>query len=491
MTSDDIDLPQPRPRREPTARLPRYGEPLEVDVATLDEKGLGLGVHRLPDGRECAVRLRGALPGQRVRATAVTRRRQAVEARLDTVLVESPDAAAPRCAHFGPCGGCTFQHLAYGAQLAWKRERVAAALAALIAPERVEPVLGMASPWRYRNKLDFTFGARRWRVPGEADGADAAFALGFHVPGMWSKVLDVASCAIAFEGADEVLGTIRELARERGLTPWDTKAHSGLLRHVVLRRGIRTGQTMLVLVTSERAADLVEPLAAEVLARHPALTTVVQDVTARASSVAVGEVQHVLHGPGTIDEVLLGRTFTLSPHSFFQTNTLQAERLFEVAREEARLTGRERLLDLYCGAGTIGLCLADRARDVLGFESVGAAVADARANAARNGVRSATFVEGDVLATLEAHVRAGASARADVVVLDPPRAGLHPRLAPLVGALGAPRIVYVSCNPMSAARDVAALAAEGYAVDRVRPVDLFPHTPHVETVVSLSRGGGA
>jgi 23S rRNA (uracil1939-C5)-methyltransferase len=310
---------------------------------------------------------------------------------------------------------------------------------------------------------------------------------------MWSKVLDVERCAIGFEGADAVLGTVRRLARAADLAPWDTRLHTGLLRHVVLRHGVRTGETMLVLVTSERAAELVDPLAAAVLAAHPELTTIVQDVNARHATIAVGQEQFVLHGPGTIDEVLLGRRFTLSPHSFFQTNTLQAERLFELVREEARLAPDGVVYDLYCGAGTIGLCLAGHAGEahlagqVVGFESVGAAVADARANAARNGLAAATFVEGDVLESLGAFMAGGARPLPDVVVLDPPRAGQHPQVVPAVTALGAPRIVYVSCNPESAARDLAALTEGGYVVERVRPVDLFPHTPHIETVISLRR----
>lgn len=480
----------------PVARLPRYGDRCELLVERLDARGAGLGIIGAGTAAECQVRLAGGLPGARYAAFVVARRKRTVEATVLEVLSPSPVAAASRCPHFGPhggpCGGCTFQHLAYEAQLASKRLRVAEALAPVLgAGVGVEPVLGMAHPWHYRNKLDFTFGARRYRVDGEEEGRDTSFALGFHVPRFWSKVLDVERCAIAFEGADALLGTVRRAARAAGLPPWDARAHTGLLRHLVLRRGVRTGETMLVLVTSEHAPELVEPLARTVLAAHPELTTIVQDVNARPASVAVGQEQRVLHGPGTIDEVLLGRRFTLSPHSFFQTNTSQAERLFEVVREEARLAPGGVVYDLYCGAGTIGLCLADLAGTVVGFDSVPAAVADARANAARNGLTAATFVEGDVLDSLAAFGAGSARPRPDVVVLDPPRAGLHARVTPAVLDLGAPRIVYVSCNPDSAARDLAALTLGGYLVERVRPVDLFPHTPHIETVIALRRAGNA
>jgi len=470
-----------------TTRLPRYGDELVVRIERLDEKGNGRGTTGEGD-LVCGVRLRGGLPGSVVRVQALARRRRIVEAKLLEVLEAAPGAVAPRCPHFGPCGGCAAQHLAYPAQLEIKRARVAEALRELVASERVEAVLGMDDPWHYRNKLDFTFGARRWRTEDEATGLPADFALGLHVPGMWSKVLDVHTCSIAFEGADALLREVRRLALARGLTPWDTRAHTGLLRHLVLRRGVRTGQTMLVLVTSERAAEAIDPLVSELLAAFPWLTTVVQDISTSLAAVAVGQEQHVLHGPGTIDEVLLGRTFTISPHSFFQTNTLQAERLFEVVRDEAALPAGGAVLDLYCGAGTIGLCLADADTELLGFESVEAAVRDARANASANGIHRARFEAGDVLDSLARLDPAPWRSREGVLVLDPPRAGLHADVVPAVLAFAAPRIVYVSCNPDSAARDLAALLAPGeYTIERVRPVDLFPHTPHIETVISLRR----
>jgi len=481
----------PDPPRPVVDRLPRYGDALTVRIEALDDDGRGVGAVDCGTLGKAAVRVRGGLPGALLEVRALRRHRRAVEVETVAVLERGHGEVPPRCAHFGPCGGCALQHLDDAEQREHKRARVARALAPLLDLEpglAVEPVLGMEAPWHYRNKLDLTFGARRYRVKGEAPDTDDTFGLGLHVPGMWSKVLDIQACSIGFPGVDGLLGTVRRLVRAAGLPPWDARAHTGLLRHLVLRRGVRTGQTMLVLVTAARAAELIDPLVAALVAAHPELTTVVQDISTSAASVAIGQEQHVLHGPGTIEEVLCGRTFTLSPHSFFQTNTLMAERLFEVVREEAALAPGALVFDLYCGAGTIGLCLADRAREVVGFESVSAAVADARRNAARNGVTQATFVEGDVLVELAAWTARGA--RPDLVVLDPPRAGLHQKVVPSVLALAAPRIVYVSCNPESAGRDLAALTAGGYRVRRIRPVDLFPHTPHVETVITLDRASG-
>ena len=505
-----------------SGRKPRWGDRLEVLLDGLDVKGEGVG-----DGQGhatgCRVHVRGAVPGSRVLVDVVKRRRDRVDAKLIEVLEASPDLVAPRCPHSVPCGGCSFQNLAYPAQLRALHARLTETFAGagLLEHVIVEPVVGMEDPWHYRNKMDFTFGARRWRSPEEmlevksaaesaaesavgqetAEPLDDSFALGLHVPGMWSKVLDVNTCSIAFEGADRILCTVRRLARAAGLEPWSVTDHTGLLRHLVLRRGMRTDQIMLVLVTSERAEERIDPFLRDVLDAHPELTTIVQDVTDRLSAVALGDEQHVHHGPGVIHEEIGGLTFEISPHSFFQTNTVQAERLFEIVREQALggeiEQGPETVLyDLYCGAGTIGLFLRGAVGDVWGFETVPAAVADARKNAERNnasgsavdsttgGLGQIHFVEGDVLASLRDETT---RPRPDIVVLDPPRAGLHPKVHPAVLDLAPQRIVYVSCNPTSAARDVPQFLAQGYRVERVQPVDLFPHTPHVETVITLHR----
>ena len=269
-----------------------------------------------------------------------------------------------------------------------------------------------------------------------------------------------------------------------GLAPWDLRAHEGLLRHLVVRRGVRTDETMVDLVTSERAAEQIDPLVEALLQRHPEITTVVQNVTRRAATVAYGEEEHILHGPGTIDEVLCGKRFRISADSFFQTNTEQAERLFEIVGEEARVEPGQRLFDVFCGAGTIGLAIAPEGVELVGFESAPSSIRDARQNAARNGREDAVFHEGDVLETIRLE---SASRRPDVLVVDPPRAGLHPKVPAQLIELGADRMIFVSCNPTSGARDVAALCAGGYEVTAARPVDLFPHTPHVEVVFKLER----
>lgn len=467
---------------EPEGRKLRHGDEVVLAIDAFDARGHGLarsGAYRF--------RVQRAAVGATVRAKVLRRRRDEVEAVALSVVDAGPDAAQPECAHFHSCGGCAFQDLAYDAQVAGKRRLVDAALRArgLLAPDVVvEDVVPAPRAWRYRNKMEFTASNRRWIAPGEPEGVDASFALGMHAPGLYSKVVDVRGCPIQSEVADRVVAAVRELALERGTAPWDQKVHTGLLRHVVVRRAERTGEVLVNLVLSADDPAVVEPLAAELAARVPQITTVVLTVNSRPASTAIGESERTVLGPGTITEELCGLRFAISAGSFFQTNTAAAERMFAAVREEAALGPDGVAWDLYCGTGTIALVLARGARAVVGFELVASAVRDARANALRNGIDNARFVEGDVLAGLS---DVGGLPAPDVLVLDPPRAGLHPRVVPSLAGLPARRAVYVSCNPGAAANDVAAFAGAGWRLVRVRPFDQFPHTPHVETVLTLER----
>jgi 23S rRNA (uracil1939-C5)-methyltransferase len=463
-------------------RLPRRGDMIEVRVDAFDARGFGIG--RTDDLR---VRVKRAVPGDLVRARVLRRRGANVDAIVVEVMAPSARRAEPVCAHFGSCGGCSFQHLEYAAQLEGLHALVEQSFRehGLLRGVSVDAVVPADDPWRYRNKMEFTFGARRWIDPREPPNARADFALGLHAAEMHSKVIDVQSCAIQLPIADRILATARRLACERSLAPWDIRSHTGLLRHLVLRSARSTGELMVNLVTSSAAPELIDEFAAAIVSAHPEITTFVQNVTARKAAVAVGESERVLHGDGLIRERILGVTFAISANAFFQTNTAQAEKLFAIVREEARLAGGERVFDLYCGGGSIALVLASGALEVVGFEQSSAAVADARRNARANAIVNTRFVEGDVLAAIGAG--AAGLPRPDVCTIDPPRAGLHPRVLPLVVALAPQRIVYVSCNPAAAARDVEHFTRHGYEIASLRPIDLFPHTPHVECVIRLER----
>jgi 23S rRNA (uracil1939-C5)-methyltransferase len=393
---------------------------------------------------------------------------------MDSVVTPSPDRVEAPCPYFGQCGGCRLQHLAYPAQLAFKTKQVHDCLTRLggLPPFDLRPIVPAPEPYGYRNKMEFTVAG-----PGPV--------LGLHAAERYDLVLDIERCLLQSEPMNALLGEFRRQARSRGLTVWDPGSERGLLRFLTLREGRRTGQLMANIVASAPDVETLVPVAEGLRTRVPATTSVLLNVNDTKASVAVGREEHLLLGRDHITESLQGVTFQVSASSFFQTNTVQAERLFAIVAEACALNGRETVLDLYSGTGAISLLLARRAARVYGIEVSAAAVADAIGNARANGIDNCTFVAGEVRHVLPALTREGV--RAAVVVADPPRAGFHPKALAALVTLAPERIVYVSCNPATLARDVGDLARQGYRLQWVQPVDMFPQTPHIEAVARLSR----
>jgi 23S rRNA (uracil1939-C5)-methyltransferase len=482
---------QPAPPTEAAPR-PKPGAEIEVRIDDLDPSG-GVRGHA---GVERVWLARGR-PGALVVARVLRRRRTHVEAQVLSELEAGAGAVDPRCLHAADCGGCSFQHIGYARQLELLRDSTCEALEPLrtlgLEPrEWLTHVEGARDPWAYRNKMDFTFSNRRWVLAGEPAAADASFALGLHIAGRHQKVLDITRCEIQFDEGNAILVSARRLAREQGLAPWDLRDHSGVLRHLVLRKACATGQILVVLVTAPGAEREVETWARALVAAHAEITSLVHAVSSSKATVALGEVEHVLHGPGWIEERLAGIRFRVSPRSFFQVNTAQAERLVELVRAAAGPTAGRCVYDVCCGAGTLGLATATDARELWGFELESAAVDDARVNAAENRIEPARYVAGDVLKTLRADALAAlGAARPDVALVDPPRAGLHTDVVAALLALAPERLVYVSCNARAAARDLPLLVAGGYAITSGRALDMFPHTPHLECVWGLERRAAA
>ena len=447
----------------------RKGEELELRIDSLAYGGNGVGRH---DG--FVVFARGGLPGDTVRAR-ITKVKRGFAEGVVTQLVEPSGARvdAP-CRHFGTCGGCRFQHLAYEAQLAEKERQVRDALIRIgrFSDPPLEPILPAASEYHYRNKLEYSFTTSE-------EGLD----LGFHRAGRWDEVVGIEECLLTTEVGNAVRLAVRDWAREERLEAYDQETGSGYLRHLVVREGRNTGQMLVVLVTAP--GERFEPgYFVDVLRRFPEMRSVhwaINDTPAEQTNLPT----RLLWGEDAIEEEILGLTFRVRPSAFLQTNTEMAARLYELAREYAGLTGDENVYDLYCGTGTIGLAVAGAAGAVWGLEISEESVACAIENAELNGIENARFFAGNVGQTIE-ELREEAGSP-DVVVVDPPRAGLAGKALRRTGALGAPRIVYVSCNPTTLASDLQVLRDEyGYVLERCRPVDMFPHTPHVESVSALS-----
>jgi 23S rRNA (uracil1939-C5)-methyltransferase len=445
-----------------------------------------------------AVFVEGGLPGQEVLATVVKRKRAYAEARIEREITPSPRQVPPRCEHFGVCGGCALQHLDYEAQLEAKREQVRDALVRLggFSPEApaVEPALPSPDRFEYRNKMEFSFSPTRWLERHEMD-ADAPppdrFGLGLHVRRRFDRVVNVERCHLIGETASEIVRRVRDTTHASDLPPYSTRTHTGFWRFLVIREGTHTGRRMVHLITHETPPGSSRARAVEAVAaalEDPALgiTSLLHGVTTRKGSVAFCEEVRVLRGDPVITEELLGETFEIGPNTFFQTNTRGAEGLFGRALDRGGFTAQDTVWDLYCGVGALSLPLARRARRVVGMELVVESVAAARRNAERNGIVNVDFLVGDIRALL-ADPTLRRTLPPDAVVLDPPREGIHAEVAAALVDLAPERLVYVSCNPSTLARDLAILAGGGYRPGSVLPVDMFPHTAHIECVTALRR----
>lgn len=458
---------------------------IRVQIAGLGDHGEGVG--RLPDGM--AVFVPGAIPGDRVEVEVTERRKNFARGRVVRLLEPGSGRVQPLCPVVGECGGCQLQHVDYATQLAFKAQAVRDALQRIagLDPAVVADPLGCADPWGYRNKAQFPVG--------EATGDGRARL----VAGMYRRgshdIVEIDDCLIQHPTNNAILREAKRLAREYGWGPYDEREHTGVLRHILARTGVRTGQAMAVLVTATEALPRAEEFARELMAAVPQVVSVQQNVNSRRTNVILGERTRVIAGAEAIEDVIAGLRFRISARSFFQVNTEQTEVLYGEALRQAELHPEDTALDLYCGIGTISLLLARACRRVIGVEEVPEAIADARANAALNGIGNAEFHAGLVEALLPRLAAAGI--RPDVVLLDPPRKGVDAAALDAVALLAPRRIVYVSCNPATLARDLKHLAGRGYRTELVRPVDMFPHTSHVECVASLvvsesgcSRTGG-
>jgi 23S rRNA (uracil1939-C5)-methyltransferase len=448
----------------PTRSRPSRGDQLELTIDSLAFGGAG--VARLEG---YVVFVSDAVPGDRVRAVVGKSKRAYAEARAAEILEPSPDRIPAVADH----PGAPWQVLPYERQLEVKQEQVADALRRIGKLEgfELEPIVPAVEQWRYRNKLEYSFGA----------DDNGRLVCGFHAPGRWDQIIEVRDCLLASKAGNAARERIVGWCRAQGLAPYDRRSGEGLLRNLVVREGRRTGQLQARLITSPGQLDR-EGLAAAAQPLAGLLWTQLDSV----AETTTGGSTELLAGADRVVEEIGGLSLRISPEAFFQTNTEMAERLYGLAIESAQLGGFERVYDLYCGIGTIGLLIAPRVAELWGLEIVPEAIADAIANARRNEIDNARFFAGDVrLAMRELVAEAG---RPDVVVVDPPRAGLSAKIVRRIIEANPKRIVYVSCNPTTLAPNAAQLVEAGYELKRVQPVDMFPQTPHIECVAVLDRG---
>ncbi|MEE4311916.1 MAG: 23S rRNA (uracil(1939)-C(5))-methyltransferase RlmD [candidate division KSB1 bacterium] len=463
---------------------------------SLHIEGLAFGGKGFVKDNQFVIFVDRTIPGQTVLARVFKVKKNYAEARLLSVIEESQDYEMPVCAHFGTCGGCKHQNLRYERQIDYKRRQVTETLEHIGGFRGISVQETMPSPdiYYYRNKMEFSFSDQRWLTDEEvrsgADFSDRDFALGLHVPGRYDKVLDIEHCHLLSERSNAVLHIVKRWAVANALPPYTTATHTGYVRFLVLREGKNSDQFMVNLVTADDAKRNKNVLQLKEMLRDetPFVSTFVHNINRKKAQIAVGDEEFVLFGPGYIYERLGEFTFQISANSFFQTNSRQCENLYAKIIEWGDFKADDIVYDLYCGAGTIAIYMASLVNKVIGFELVPQAIADAEKNCHLNEVDNCVFVEGD----LRSNVADPAALKQkygtpDTVIIDPPRSGMHPDIPEKIIEMRPEKIIYVSCNPATLARDAKMLCQEAYSLERVLPVDMFPHTPHCEVITVMTK----
>jgi len=453
----------------------------DVTIIDIAEEGKGVG-----KADDFVLFVDKAVPGDVADIEVYRSKKNFGEGKITELKHLSEYRTAPFCEHFGTCGGCKWQHMTYEAQLKFKQKSVADALAriAKIDVNGILPIIASPADKYYRNKLEYTFSNKRWLNDGEnrTDEVLNMNALGFHIPGRFDKILDISHCWLQAEPSNNLRNSIRSFVLQHGYSFYDLKAHAGALRNLVVRTS-STGETMVIVVFAYADEDEVNKLMGFINGQFPEITSLLYIINQKKNDTIFDQEVKVYRGEEYIHEEMEGIRFRIGPKSFYQTNSIQALRLYQIARDFAEFKGDELVYDLYTGAGTIANFIAGHVREVVGIEYVPSAIEDAKINSAINNITNTKFYAGDMKDVLGADFVA-AHGTPDVIITDPPRAGMHPDVVDRLMEIEAKKIVYVSCNAATQARDLLVLK-EKYDTVKIQPVDMFPHTQHVENVVLL------
>ncbi|MDZ7714853.1 MAG: 23S rRNA (uracil(1939)-C(5))-methyltransferase RlmD [Balneolaceae bacterium] len=462
----------------------KKGQEVELHVESAAYKGKGVAK---VDG--LAVFVPNTAPGDTVKARIIKKKKNYREAKLLEVLKAGPNRIEPKCQHATVCGGCNWQHVSYEHQLEFKRDQVEDhmhRIGGLIQIE-VNPTLGCEDIFHYRNKMEYSIGHKKWLSREEIEKdefvSDRAFAAGLHAPGRFDKILNIQECYLQDPVSYKILDFVRTYCIEHDIPPFNPIDHEGFMRNVMIRNSYHTDDLMVNLVTYKDEEETLEKLAGAILEEFPAITTLVVNINDTKSPTAVGRYEKVLYGPGFIVDHIGPYHFNIHANAFFQTNTRQAEKLYEVARRFADIKPNEIVYDLYCGVGALSLFVSDPAQKVVGIELEDITIENAIKNAEENGVKNVHFVKGDMKEEFNETVITEYG-NPDCIITDPPRAGMHPDVVERLNELEVPKIVYVSCNSSTMARDLKELHKK-YEILEVQPVDMFPQTYHIETVANL------
>lgn len=469
---------------------------LELDITGYAFEGKGIAKVQKEEGgdKKYVIFADGSYPGDKVKVELRRVKKSYAEGKVVEVIKASGERVLPKCKYFGTCGGCKQQDLDYSAQLKYKNEQVLdifERIGGLVDLGKL-PIVPSEKIYFYRNKMEFSFADKRWLWPEEIEKQDEIkdqnFALGLHIPKMFDKVLDTDVCYLQSEESSKILNFTRGFFKSRNTSIYSTKTHSGFLRHLVIKQSHHTEDLMVNLVTAEENEQLLLKYTGELLTEVPQITTIVNNINTKKAQTAIGDYEKILHGDGVIFDKIGRFLFRISPNSFFQTNTIQAEKLYQTALEFAEFSGNEIVYDLYSGAGTISIFISSYVKKVYGFESVESAVADAENNLKLNKITNVHPVTANLDKSFFHVIENKNIPKPDIVIADPPRSGINPKTVNDLIKLAPQKIVYVSCNPATQARDIKLLVeGGGYKLVKIRPVDMFPHTYHIENVALLER----
>jgi 23S rRNA (uracil1939-C5)-methyltransferase len=484
----------------------KKGEVLELDIEKYAFEGKGVAKIQKEEAptkplsdqssvqpSKYVVFVEGAYPGDKVKAELRKIKKSYAEAKAIEIISPSSFRTEPRCKYFGTCGGCRQQSLEYSVQIKYKQEQVEEIFRKLGGFEDfiVEEIIPSDKTFFYRNKMEFSFSDKKWLTVEEINSGkeiDRSFALGLHVPNVFDKVLDIDECFLQTELSSKILNLTRSFFKEKNISIYSTKTHSGYLRNLVIKTSHHSDDLMVNLVTSEENDDLMKEYTYFLIKQVPQITTLINNINLKKAAVATGDYEKVYYGSGFIYDTIGDYNFRISANSFFQTNTLQAEKLYRTALDFTELTGNEAVYDLYSGAGTISIFISEKANNVYAFETVESAIKDAEENKNINKIENVHFIQADLYKSFLPITEDKNLPKPDVVILDPPRSGMHQNTIDDVIKLNPDKIVYVSCNPTTQVRDIKLFSQANYKLIKTRPVDMFPHTYHIENAALLIKG---
>jgi len=473
--------------------LIKKSEILKLEITDYAFEGKGIARISLDesDSKNFVVFVQGAYPGDTVEARIIKKKKSFAEAKVIKILKYAKDRTTARCKYFGSCGGCKQQDLDYGKQLFYKEEQVKDIFERLggFSDFEIQPILSSENQYFYRNKMEFSFSDKRWVPKEEFDSGeeikDRNFALGLHIPRIFDKVLDIEECFLQSELSNKIINLTRDFFKNNNSTIYSTKTHEGYLRNLVIRQSFHSNDVMVNLVTSSDDKLLMKKFAEKLVFEIPEVTTVINNVNLRKAQIAIGDFENVYFGSGFIYDLIGEYKFRISANSFFQTNTLHGKNLYETALNFADFSGDEIVYDLYSGAGTITAFISKNVKKVFGIEAVDSAVKDAKSNAKLNKINNVEFLKADLNRSFLPIIDHKNIPKPDVIIADPPRSGMNPKTVKDIIQLSPKKIVYVSCNPATQVRDIKALVESGYSLVKIKPVDMFPNTYHIENVALL------